>query len=125
MHGHIDERESSLSIAFPSPFMFARRVIDPRSEGIGQHLFPFLVILSNRVFRPASAVNPKLSSITVNPASAMTEMRRRPDASGLCKKLPPQEGVGNAARRPRSTHRRPSRCGILPLSNREISEEVR
>jgi hypothetical protein len=25
---------------FPSPFMFARRVIDVRSEDLGQHLFP-------------------------------------------------------------------------------------
>jgi hypothetical protein len=47
VRSRVDEQVSSLPIAFPSPFIFARRVIDVRSENIDvrsenirQHLFP-------------------------------------------------------------------------------------
>jgi hypothetical protein len=51
----------SLPNAFPSPFTFARRVIDARSEDIGQHPFPYLVP-QNKICRSIPAVNRKLSS---------------------------------------------------------------
>jgi hypothetical protein len=41
MRSNVDEQQSSLSIAFPNLFMFARRIIDVRGEDIGQCPFPF------------------------------------------------------------------------------------
>jgi hypothetical protein len=51
MRSQFDERATSLSIAFPSPSMFAHRVIDARSEVISQHLFPIWSPSNRLVFR--------------------------------------------------------------------------
>jgi hypothetical protein len=58
VRSHVDERESSLSIALPSPFIFTPPRLDLRGDCIGQHLFPNL--FRNKLARYISGVNLKL-----------------------------------------------------------------
>jgi hypothetical protein len=59
MRSQTDQRGSSLSIAFPSPFI-ARCVIDVHSEDIVSAPLPHLIASLNKLVRPISIVNLKL-----------------------------------------------------------------